>query len=115
MIKEYKFYKTEEAEWFIDLPDYINNGGFIEELQMVAGADLMLDILSNYGEEVNLLISTEEFEGCEKLIKSEWQLCTSGACYDLISQSDIPLPIWLCDVTKYVFGNFPEVIYFKVN
>ena len=35
MIKEYKFYKTEEGKWYIDLPDYLEAGGFIEELEIL--------------------------------------------------------------------------------
>ena len=27
---------------------------------------------------------------------------------------DYSLDMWLCDVTKFVFGDFPEVIYFSV-
>jgi hypothetical protein len=26
---------------------------------------------------------------------------------------DFNLKMWLCDVTKFVFGNFPKKIYFK--
>ena len=41
------FYKTEDDRWFIDLPEYIEQGGDHEDLEMVRGADQLLDILSN--------------------------------------------------------------------
>jgi len=115
MTKEYKFYKTEENRWYIDLPDYIENGGYIEELEMVAGADIMLDILSDFQSNITLIIDTIPFENSERIIKTENQECESGANYDLISQMNNRLPIWLCDVTKYVFGDFPDIIFFKVK
>lgn len=115
-MKEYKFYKDEENKWYIDLPDFIEQGGFVEELEMVAGADIMLDILSNFSDKITLQISLEPFEDAAQLIKSVEQSCISGANYDVIlKQFKSPLPIWLCDVTKYVFGDFPTIIYFKTK
>ena len=46
------FYKTENNEWYIDLPEWVDNDMPIEALQMVDGADLLLDKLSKYGNEV---------------------------------------------------------------
>lgn len=45
MMKEYKFIK-EGRDWFIDLPEYIEGGGSKGDLQMVEGADKMLDMMA---------------------------------------------------------------------
>lgn len=41
-MKPYKFVKT-GRDWYIDLPEYIAQGGTMGDLQMVDGADKMLD------------------------------------------------------------------------
>lgn len=54
-IKEsYKFYKDEVHNWYIDLPSY---PGPKADLQMVMGADTMLDLLSQGNGYVHLYIS----------------------------------------------------------
>jgi hypothetical protein len=50
-VQTYRFIK-EGTEWYIDLPEYIENGGSKGDLQMVEGADTMLDIISAGGDEV---------------------------------------------------------------
>ena len=41
-MKSYKFIKT-GLDWYIDLPEFLEQGGSIGDLQMVDGADKMLD------------------------------------------------------------------------
>jgi hypothetical protein len=47
-----------------------------------------------------------------------WELdsqgCPSTGAFYLaktVSNIEYNLSVWLCDVTKYVFGSFPEFIY----
>lgn len=107
-----RFYRDEEG-WFVDLPEWT---GEKKELQMVSGADIFLDILSQSENEVYLKVSTEMFPGCETLNFIEYGEF-SGAWYKLLSYKGMnyELEMWLCDVTKnpIVFGNFPRKIYFK--
>jgi hypothetical protein len=55
-MKNYKFNK-EQGCWYIDLPNWAGTKG---ELQMVAGADTLLDHLSNNVTTVNIALSTEK-------------------------------------------------------
>ena len=55
-MKNYTFNK-EQGCWYIDLPDWT---GTKAELQMVAGADTLLDHLSNNGTTVNIALSTDK-------------------------------------------------------
>jgi hypothetical protein len=119
MKRQFKFYKEETGRWYVDLPEW---EGEKEELEMVAGADIFLELLSQGEETVNVTLSTVEFEGSERLEMKylgrleSWELGT-GAWYKLISYMglEFELDVWLCDVTKFVFGCFPENIYFCKN
>jgi hypothetical protein len=115
-VRSFKFYKNEHG-WFVDLPEW---EGEVWDLQMVMGADTFLDILSQGEEVVHVTLSTTPFEGCEILHyqyqgRLEGPEYGEGAWYFLneyIGMS-MTLEVWLCDVTKFVFGDFPIKIYFK--
>jgi len=64
MRRTFKFYKTEVGRWYVDLPEW---EGSVDELEMVAGADLFLELLSQGEETVFLTLSTVPFEGSEIL------------------------------------------------
>ena len=104
----YRFNK-EDGKWYIDLPNWTGTKG---ELQMVGGADTLLDNLSNNGETVTLELSTDKecpkgFETLKRIVRTP----PNGCLYHLGLS-----PVWLCDVTKFVFdGVFPKRIHFNVN
>jgi hypothetical protein len=87
---------------------------------MIAGADSFLEILSQGEEEICVTLSVLDFDGSGKLelIKpgriEGWEM-GEGSWYRLNNYIGIEyeLDMWLCDVTKFVFGYFPEIIYFK--
>ncbi len=117
MKRRLKFDK-EQTDWFVDLPEW---EGSRADLQMVLNADTWLDILCDGEWHVWMVISDQPFQGAEKLIRTSLG-CTlidepfeSGATYKIESYMGISYEfhMWLCDVTKFVFGGFPEVIYYK--
>jgi len=115
-MKNLKFYKETSGKWFVDLPEWI---GDKTDLEMVSGADTMLDIISEGENEVVLLFSKKYFGNSTKLEFTS--LATdigNGAYYKLYKYKAIEfnLEIWLCDVTKFVFGYFPKEMFFiKIN
>jgi len=116
-VRSYRFYKDESSRWYVDLYEW---EGEEWELEMVMGADTFLNILSQGEDEVNITLSTEPFDGCETLHfihegRIEGPEIGEGAWYrlDKYMGLDFNLQMWLCDVTKFVFGNFPKKIYFK--
>ncbi len=114
-INSYKFNKT-GYEWYIDLPEYIEKGGSIGDLQMVEGADKMLDMMAGEEKSVTLLISDNQFDGAELLILIEKCDPYIGGGYYLLKNYDgkeINRKMWLCQVTEFVFGNLPEQIFLK--
>lgn len=102
-------FNKEEGKWYIDLPDWT---GTKAELQMVGGADTLLDHLSNNGTTVTVELSTDKecpkgFETLKRIVRTP----PNGCLYHLGIK-----PVWLCDVTKFVFnGEFPKRIHFNVN
>lgn len=113
-MNHYKFYK-EENNWFVDLPEW---EGSKSDLLMVGGADTMLDIISNNGTEVLTAISETEFEGAAVLeyVRPAEEI-GEGSFYILkeYEGKELNLSVFLCDVTVFVFGKFPEKIFLKVS
>ncbi len=117
-MRHFKFYK-DEFGWFIDIPDWI---GYRWELQMVMGADTFLDIIAQGKNEISLILSRQPFEGSDTLHyqyqgRLDGPECGEGAWYFLNEYNGTPMNIqmWLCDVTKYIFTDFPIKIFFKNN
>jgi hypothetical protein len=115
-MRSFKFYKDPEG-WFVDLPEWM---GSKSDLQMVAGADSFLDILSQGSDEVWVCLSQTPIRDSDKLVfvkpgdLESWEL-GEGAWYimDTYQGIEYNIQMWLCDVTKFVFGDFPKIIYFK--
>jgi len=106
-------FNKEEGGWFIDLPQYLEAGGDKVDLQMVAGADTMLDLLSDYGSSITLDISLENCPHQLILVLGE-DMGLEGADYVATYKSQ-DFPVWLCAVTLYVFGGeYPGVIYINI-
>jgi len=106
-MKKLKFTKDPQG-WFIDLPEW---KGSKADLEMVAGADKFLERIGKGKSPVVLLMSEKKINGFEKLTKIMNTPFVGGALY-----SSNYWPVWLCDVTKFVFGGrLPGVLYYKVN
>lgn len=104
------FVKEEDNRWYIDLPNW---EGDKADLEMVMGADTLLEYISNNGDYVSIKISLDE----PSLNRLEFVRLTDeigeGAIYNAVYNHFVSV-IWLCDVTKFVFGGeFPEKIFIK--
>ena len=108
-MKNLKFEK-EDNRWYVVLPEWKKSN---TELEMVCGADKMLDILSNGKHEVSLLISQDNFNKFTykaNLVKEE----NGGGIYNIKGNGQ-DRNIWLCHVTKFVFENIlPKTLYFTL-
>lgn len=107
-MKNLRFNK-EDGLWYIDLPEWT---GDKSALRMVAGADKLLDKLSNKKDSVILMVSEDRPNeiGFEKLKKLMNTPVVGGATY--VSKY---FPIWLCNVTRFIYGGrMPDTLYYKV-
>jgi hypothetical protein len=109
-MRHLRFYK-ETHRWYVDLPEWT---GSKSDLEMVSGADSMLDMMAEGKAEVHLTASEFHFIGSDKLIfKKKADDIGNGAYYFMEKYRGIKLDlnIWLCDVTVTALGGFPEKIY----
>lgn len=115
IMKQYDFIK-EGNDWYIDLPEFIEAGGNKGDLQMVEGADTMLDLISDYKNQVAVTISEEEFNGSDILKLVERCDPYVGGGYYVLEKfegKELNKRMWLCSVIEFVFGDIPEQIYIK--
>ena len=101
------------GKWYADVPGW---KGSIASLEMVSGCDDFLDDLCVNGHFVTLEISTDNpgLEYQAELI----HLDAFGGTYKLSKPFEaldgtVKDTIWLCNVTKYVFGDHPKKLYFE--
>ncbi|MFY7797331.1 MAG: DUF6717 family protein [Bacteroidia bacterium] len=107
----FDFYK-DNTGWYIDFPAFIEQGlGTKGDLAMVSGADAMLEYLGQGNERVHLVFSNmamTDYRFQMKMIHhNQW-----GATYST-NVDAVPF-VWLCNVTKVVFGGaHPREIFVK--
>ena len=106
----------EGNRWYIDVPEFLEQGGSKADLEMVSGADTMLDMIAGGKNEVTLVIDIIPFDDADELVLTE--LCDPilGGGYYHIKQFEnkkINQDLWLCDVTRFVFGDIPDRIFVK--
>jgi hypothetical protein len=120
----------DDKMWYADLPEFLDQGlGDRANLLMVDGADTLLDVLSKGHTHITLKLSTDPF--------SDWQLCMHKShrgmnAHLLVNVGHAPVDygayyqvsvfegkqydhsLWLCPVTEYVFGSYPDTIYASI-
>ena len=121
-----RFYKENEI-WYIDLPEFLNQGlGSKANLMMVDGSDDLLDLLSKNSNEVTIEFNHQPFDGAthnlraqhvgsnQSLLSKIGHAFVSYGMYYNVTELD-NMRIWLCPVTEYVFGgSYPREIYMRV-
>ena len=107
-ITRFTFYKESSGTWYLDLPDY---PGPKCDLAMVAGADDMLDYLAKGKKHVIVDMCELPMEGALKMEMFRMGEPGGGAYYKPVDHAI--QSVWLCDVTLYALGKFPDTIYFK--
>jgi len=106
-MKTLKF-KKEKYRWYIDLPAW---EGDKADLEMIAGADELLELLSNGDDTVTLEVSEKPMENAIKLKKLKHVY--GGADYKVTNYPGIT-EVWLCKVTKFVYGGYmPNYLFIK--
>jgi len=102
-----RFY-AEGLAWYVDLPEWTGPPG---ALAMVAGADTLLAHLAYPDKEITLDVATYDpgYDFIE-LIHITREGKPEGT-YRVPQFENFEL--WLCGVTKFVFGEFPNKLYFK--
>jgi hypothetical protein len=106
-----RFYKEKSKKWYADIPEWT---GRKSALQMIAGADKLLDLIAKGRNEVFLHYSENKIKDSD-VLNFKRKCWFNGADYKLnnLVGQEVDLKVWLCNVTKFVMGDFPKTIYFK--
>ena len=115
-MKTLNFHKESNGNWHVVLPEYLGNKS---DLLMIGGADTALDIFSDGGTDVALNVSEQKFDKSDiiSFIKEAKEEMGEGCFYVLeeFKGKKINMQVFLCDVMKFVFGRFPEKLYFTIS
>ena len=105
-IKELTFEKDPDNRWYIVLPEW---EGDREDLEMVSGADTLLDYLSEGKDLVTLTVAKIPLEiPRPRVVLTYDHEYMGGAVYrthHIGGGSLDNMSVWLCKVTKFVYGG----------
>jgi hypothetical protein len=108
-MRVFTFEKEEDGRWFVVLPEWEYDK---DALEMVAGADTLLDIISQGENRVSVAWHEEEPESWKyKLTFLREDEEFSGAWYAIEGSNVTPFECWLCPVTVFVFGYYPKQMF----
>lgn len=99
-------FKKVNTRWYSDIKNW--PAAYEEHQLMVGGASTLLERISNGKDYIKLHIKKENFQGATHIIKIDEDLY--GGTYRCEGDDHT---LWLCNVTKFVFGEHPGDIYFK--
>ncbi|MFM7901170.1 MAG: DUF6717 family protein [Bacteroidota bacterium] len=110
-MRKLNFKKESNGDWFIVLKTW---PGPKSALQMVLGADTLLDMLSKDGKTVEVELMSEAASRDFVAIKDTKTPTTSGRWYNVFRDGVQVHRMWLCPVTRFVFmGRYPGEIKFS--
>lgn len=101
-------------KWYVQLPNYEGN---FEDLEMIMNADMLCDRLDLNGDGLIRTIACTRERDCDETpnVKLEFDRVEEiGGAYYTVSTSNFMFEIWVCDVTKEIFGKFPAELYITV-
>ena len=114
------FDKEEDQRWYIRIPEWPYSH---HNLMMVAGADDLCEFFSHDNKAIVFVSPSKAEHNCYDslndglIYKKETSSLTGGATYKLVNiyneladKWGIPKTIWLCPVTLFVFGKYPEYL-----
>jgi hypothetical protein len=108
-VRKFKFERDiDDNRWYVILPEW---EGDRSDLEMVCGADTMLDILSKGENFVEMFVSDKSFD--DHTIELSFDKNDGGGAWYKLKSDKQNFDVWLCGVTKFVFDDFPKKIYCK--
>ena len=110
------FTKEDDGCWYVDYPDWPFDH---HNLMMVEGADDLCELLSYDGTHTKIKVcvniaSDRMPKGWFRIAKEDSSI-TGGAHYqvDLVAANTFGAYIWLCPVTLFVLGQYPDYMWIK--
>lgn len=103
------FKKDKLGNWYVVLPEW---EGDKDDLEMIRNIDIMLEILSQGEGKVSITISTESFDS-QFTLTEDFE--DDGGMWYRVKSDMFDFSLWLCFVTRHIFGYFPPKLYISKN
>ena len=98
--------------WYVQMPDYTDG---VDDLELTGDADNFCEKLDDTGcGIVTTVVRDKPFRKMRGVITLELDTVNAeygGANYKC---PEMKMDVWLCDVVKFIFGQFPKTIFIKV-
>lgn len=106
------FTKESNGRWYVDFPGWPLSH---DNLEMVAGADDLLDYLNDGSNHVKIHVEISKINKTTAEIKlvKDYSKLTRGAFYN-VENGGRTKRLWLCPVTLCVLGRYPKYIYMNI-
>jgi hypothetical protein len=104
----FSFYKTAQNRWFYDWPDYERDHN---ELEMIDGADTLLEHFAHDSKYVNLIVDTIKKRSHYDFILKKNTVEAHGCYYTC---DDLDYHVYLCSVMLLIYEDYPDVLYVTV-
>jgi hypothetical protein len=114
-MNSYSFIKK-DGNWQLHFSNYTNREGKNGDIELNDGAESILNLLSEGNNQVNLVFDKKPFQDADEIeLLQTCEPFLNGGYYLLRSYQgkEINYEMWLSDLTKYVFEETPQKIYFK--
>ncbi len=98
--------------WYVQIPDYTDG---VDDLELTGGTDDFCEKLDETGFGiVTTIVRDKPFRKMRNIITLELDKIDESCGGANYKCAEMKMDVWLCDVTKYIFGQFPKTIYMKV-
>ena len=109
MKMKFRIRKSKSGNWYLDIPNIPK-----EELKLTLGTDKLCEVIAKGDDSFYMVMSEEKIPGSNQIIFTKvGNNEMNGAWYFIGDYNSVSLnlQIWLPEIIKTIFGNFPENIY----
>lgn len=107
----YKIGKT----WFLDLPEYLENGGNVDDLERIGGFHELLEMAADGSNSVVLYYDLNDFDGADMAELKGLSGEKTGGYYNLkhFEGREVDLEIWVNKLAYEKVSELPQHFYLK--
>lgn len=106
-------FKKKGGDWYSDIKHWPK--AYEANQLMVRGADDLLELLSKGHDYITLNVKTSAPQDAGYICLDKIDEDSMGGTYRLCNYPEFDRTVWLCNVTKFVMGQHPRNIWFKVK
>lgn len=101
--------------WYIDLPEYIEQGGNPDDLEQVGAFHNFLELASAGESTISFFMDTQCFEGADKAIRTGTSGGKSGGYYHIATYAGnaVDFELWINTVLYLMMPELSLQLYFK--